>query len=815
MWIVLLALRRPYTFVVAAILVAILGVYAIKSMATDIFPNINIPVISIIWQYTGMSPDEMEKRLVSVHERILTTTVNDIEHIESQSITGTGVIKIYFQPGVDIAAANAQVTAVSQTALRQMPTGVQPPLILQYSASNVPIIQLSLSSDTIPEQQMFDLAVNTLRTKLINIPGIQVPYPYGGKQRQVMVDIDPERLYARGISPADVSSAVNSQSIIVPAGTVKIGPQEYQVRLNASPDQVAQIKDLPIKTLSNPDGTKTTIFLRDVANVRDGFQVQTNIVHSDGKRGVLISIYKNGNASTLDVVDNVKKMLPELQAALPPGPREGLKITPLFDQSVFVRASVEGVVKEAAIAAGLTGLMILLFLGSWRSTLIVVISIPLSILVSIIILGSIGETLNTMTLGGMALAVGILVDDATVSIENIHRNLHMKKRLVQAILDGAQEIAVPAFVSTLCICIVFAPVVLIAGAAKYLFTPLALAVVFAMMTSYVLSRTLVPTMVHYLLAGEVEMYGGQLDPEDPHAQAALEAKGEHGSQWKPAKKSHFAVKLSLILIAGVLAALVFLLTATPVGAAMPWASTPLKNIGAWAAANPIGVIEYLVILAICGFVLWLCARYDLIWRVHFAFNRQFERMQKFYGGCLAWTLTHRAAFASAFGVAVLASLSLFAFVGRDFFPSIDAGQIRLHVRTPAGTRIEETERYYGQVQNLIRKIVPSSEVSVVLDNIGIPNSGINLSLSDGSVNAPSEGEVLVFAQGRAQADRAIYPSDSQSDRQGVARFAGMVGTGRHRHAGAEFRPARGRRCADRRAAPQCWRKSEAHRRTVA
>ncbi|MDB5325594.1 MAG: acriflavin resistance protein, partial [Phycisphaerales bacterium] len=600
-----------------------------------------------------------------------------------------------------------------------------------------------LSSDTIPEQQMFDLAVNTLRTKLINIPGIQVPYPYGGKQRQVMVDIDPERLYARGISPADVSTAVNSQSIIVPAGTVKIGPQEYQVRLNASPDQVAQIKDLPIKTLSNPDGTKTTIFLRDVANVRDGFQVQTNIVHSDGKRGVLISIYKNGNASTLDVVDNVKKMLPDLQAALPPGAREGLKITPLFDQSVFVRASVEGVVKEAAIAAGLTGLMILLFLGSWRSTLIVVISIPLSILVSIIIMGSIGETLNTMTLGGMALAVGILVDDATVSIENIHRNLHMKKRLVQAILDGAQEIAVPAFVSTLCICIVFAPVVLIAGAAKYLFTPLALAVVFAMMTSYVLSRTLVPTMVHYLLAGEVEMYGGELDPEDPHAKAALEAKGEHGSQWKPAKKSRFALKLSLIVIAGVLAALVFLLTATPVGAAMPWASTPLKNFGAWAAANPIDVIEYLIILAICSFVLWLCAKYDLIWRVHFAFNRQFERMQRFYGSCLAWTLTHRAAFASAFGVAVVASLILFSFVGRDFFPSIDAGQIRLHVRTPAGTRIEQTERYYGQVQDVVRKIVPASEVSVMLDNMGIPNSGINLSLSDGSVNAPSEGEVLV------------------------------------------------------------------------
>ncbi|MGC4033144.1 MAG: efflux RND transporter permease subunit [Tepidisphaeraceae bacterium] len=729
MWIVKLALHRPYTFVVAAILVAILGIYAIKSMATDIFPNINIPVISVIYQYTGMSADEMEKRIVTPYERILTTTVNDIEHIESQSITGTGVVKLYFQPGVDIATANAQVTAVSQTALRQMPTGVQPPLILQYSASNVPIIQLSLSSETVPEQQMFDLATNVLRPKLITIPGIQVPYPYGGKQRQVMVDLDPERMWARNVSPADVSAAINAQNIIVPSGTAKIGAQEYQVRLNASPEQVALINDLPIKTISNDDGTKTTVFVKDVAHVRDGFQVQTNIVHSNGQRGVLISIYKNGGASTLDVVDEVKGMLPELQAALPPGAREGLKITPLFDQSVFVRASVEGVIHEAAIAAGLTGLMILLFLGSWRSTLIVVISIPLSILVSIIILKLLGETLNTMTLGGMALAVGILVDDATVTIENIHRNLHMRKRLVQAILDGAQEIAVPAFVATICICLVFTPVVLIPGAAKFLFTPLAMSVVFAMMTSYLLSRTLVPTLIHYLLAAEVEMYGGQLDPNDPHAH--------------PEKKSHFALKLGLIIGAAVLASAMVLIGATPVGAMVPAVQQPIKSFFSENFGNGIDFLRNVVLIVLVVGVIWATVKYNLIWRVHFAFNRQFERLQHVYGRLLAWTLKHRAVFAPAFAVVALGSTALFWFVGKDFFPAVDAGQIRLHVRTPAGTRIEQTERYYAQVQEVVRRVIPDEEISVVLDNIGIPNSGINLSLSDGSVMAPSEGEVLV------------------------------------------------------------------------
>src|SRR6476469_3441265 len=514
MWIVRLALRRPYTFVVAAMLVMIMGVVTIFRTPTDIFPNVDIPVIAVVFNYAGMAPDEMESRITTQFERFMVTTVNDIDHVESQSLNGVGVIKVFFQKTAKIEEAMASVTATAQTGLRQMPPGTQPPLIIRYSASSVPILQLSIHSETIPEQQLFDVTINQLRTQLITIPGVLIPYPYVGKQRQVMVDLDPEKLHAWGISPQEVSNAINAQNLILPAGTSKIGTQEYQVRLNSSPDVAADINEMQIKVVNG-----TTVYIRDVANVRDGFQVQTNVVHSGGKRSVLLSILKQGNASTLDVVERVKKALPEARKQLPPD----LDIDMLFDQSIFVRASVEGVVKEAALAAGLTGLMILLFLGSWRSTLIVVISIPLSIMVSIICLSFLGETLNVMTLGGMALAVGILVDDATVEIENIHRNLHQRKRLVRAILDGAQQIAVPAFVSTLCICIVFVPVVFISGAAKYLFTPLAMAVVFAMMTSYLLSRTLVPTMVHYLLAGEVEMYGGELDPDDPHAQQALEA----------------------------------------------------------------------------------------------------------------------------------------------------------------------------------------------------------------------------------------------------------------------------------------------------
>ncbi len=497
MWIVRLALRRPYTFVVASILVLILGVFTIFNTPTDIFPNIDIPVISVIFNYSGMSPDDMEKHIVTGFERILTTTVNDVEHTESQSLFGIAVIKIYFQPDANIQTAIAQVAAICQTAIRSMPPGTQPPLVIQYSASNVPILQLSFASDTLPEQGMFDQAVNFVRPRLVTVPGVQVPFPYGGKQRQVMVDLDPERLFAWGISPTDVSAALGAQNLILPAGTTKIGTQEYPVMLNSSPLKADDLNDLPIKTING-----TTVYIKDVAHVRDGFQVQTSLVHVSGKRGVLLSILKHGGASTLDVVAGIKAVLKRVEPTL----AKGLKVTPLFDQSLYVRASIKGVVREASIAAGLTALMILVFLGSWRSTVVVVVSIPLSILVSIIVMSWLGETLNVMTLGGMALAVGILVDDATVEIENIHRNLHQEKRLVQAILDGASQIAVPAFVSTLCICIVFVPVIFISGAAKFLFIPLGMAVVFAMLTSYLLSRTLVPTMVHYLLASEVRAF---------------------------------------------------------------------------------------------------------------------------------------------------------------------------------------------------------------------------------------------------------------------------------------------------------------------
>src|SRR5947209_10835338 len=517
MWIVRLALRRPYTFVVMAIAIALLGAVAIFRMPTDIFPEIDIPVISVVWQYPGMSPAEMEGRFVRLYEGILTTTVNDIEHIESQALNGVSVTRVYFQPGAKIEESTAQVTAISQTALRMMPPGSQPPLILRYSASTVPILQLSVGSNTLPEQALFDISANSIRTELAMVPGVMIPWPYGGKQRYIVADLEPDKLYAYGLSATDVSQAISQQNLILPSGTAKMGGQEYYVRLNSSPELVTAINDLPVKTING-----VTVYVRDVAHVSDKYMPQTNMVHAEGAKGALISIYKHGNASTLDIVKRIREQLPDTFKRLPS--HEQLKITPLFDQSVFVWASVIGVVKEAAIAAGLTGLMILLFLGSWRSTLIICISIPLSILVSIICLWALGQTLNVMTLGGMALAVGILVDDATVEIENIHRNLHQRKRLVQAILDGAQQIAVPAFVSTLCICIVFVPVWFITGAAKSLFTPLAMSVIFAMLTSYLLSRTLVPTMVHYLLAPEVEMYGGELDPNDPHAKKALHDK---------------------------------------------------------------------------------------------------------------------------------------------------------------------------------------------------------------------------------------------------------------------------------------------------
>jgi multidrug efflux pump subunit AcrB len=643
MWIVRLALRRPYTFVVMALCIVLGGALTITRMPTDIFPEVDIPVIGVVWQYTGMIPEELSNRVTSNYERALTTTVNGIEHIESQTVLGTAIIKVFFHTGTSIATANAQVTAISQTLLKQFPPGITPPLVMQYSASNVPVLQASVHSETLPEQQLFDLTSNFLRIGLATVQGAQMPFPYGGKVRQIMIDIDPERLQADGISPRDVLDAVTNQNLILPAGTAKLGTREVYVKLNSSPTAVAELASLPIKTVRG-----ATITIGDVAHVRDGYAPQTSIVRADGRRGVLVTILKAAGASTIDIVKRVRAALP---ASLDTLPKE-YKLDILLDQSLFVRAAVDGVVKEAIIAAALTGLMILLFLGSWRSTLIVVVSIPLSILVSIIVMASLGETLNLMTLGGLALAVGILVDDATVEIENVHRNIAMRKPLVKAILDGAQQIATPAFVATLCICIVFVPVVFIVGAAKSLFTPLAMAVVFAMLTSYFLSRTLVPTMVHYLLEPEVALYTGD-----------------------------------------------------PAGNAL---------------------------------------KHNLIWRIHEKFNVQFERLRRAYGGYLDWALDHRRLVTLGFlGFAAGSLLLLFPFLGNDFFPAVDAGQLRLHVRCSPGTRIEETERDFGRIERVIREVIPPAELKTVLDNIGIPASGINMVLGDPSMISSADGEIMI------------------------------------------------------------------------
>jgi CzcA family heavy metal efflux pump len=495
MWIVRIALSRPYTFIVLAILILVLSPVMILRTPTDIFPNINIPVIAVAWQYTGMNPEELEGRLTSPYERVLTTTVDNIEHLESTTVNGQAIVKIYLQPGASLDTANAQVTAVSQTILRQLPPGTLPPLIINYSASSVPILQLGISGQGLSEPQLNDLSQNFLRPQLVTVPGAVIPYSYGGKQRQVMIDLNEPLIQSKGLAPQDVLNAVQQQNLILPSGTAKIDSFEYDVRLNTSPRTVQELNDLPVKVVGN-----STIYLRDVANIRDGFAPQTNIVRQDGRRAALVSILKAGNASTIDVVKGIRNLLPRVAQTLPPE----LKIVPLADQSIFVRSSVDGVIREAVIAACLTALMILLFLGNWKSTLIIAVSIPLSILVSVLLLSALGETINVMTLGGLALAVGILVDDATVEIENINRNLAMGKETVQAILDGAQQIAVPAFVSTLCICIVFLPMFLLSGVARYLFVPLAEAVVFAMLASYMWSRTIVPTLAMYLLSAEDE-----------------------------------------------------------------------------------------------------------------------------------------------------------------------------------------------------------------------------------------------------------------------------------------------------------------------
>ena len=650
MWIVRLALRRPYTFVVMAVLILVLGVVSILTMSTDVFPTIDIPVVCIVWSYTGTSPDEMEKRFTTISERAMTTAVNDIEHIESQSVSGISVIKVFFQPGVKVEAAVAQITAVNQTILRVLPPGTSPPFILQFSASNVPILQAALSSDRLSEAELYDLGLNFVRTQLATVQGAQVPAPYGGRARQVMVDIDPAAMYAKGLSSTDVVNALTAQNLILPGGNAKIGATDYVVRTNASPDAIALLNEVPIRQVNG-----AMVYMRDVAQVHDGAAIQQNIVRVNGVHAALLTILKGANASTLDIVARVKQRLPLIIANLPPPPPE---VRLLFDQSVFVRAALQGVVKEAGIAAGLTALMILLFLGSWRSTVIIAVSIPLSILVSIILLKLCGQTLNTMTLGGLGLAVGILVDDATVEIENIHRNLGLGKEIEPSILDGAAQIAVPAFVSTLAICIVFVPVVFLSGAAKSLFTPLGLAVVFAMLASYFLSRTLVPTMVKFLLAAEVDMY------------AAIEQNEKSGTHHAPE------------------------------------------------GAGP-------------------------VWRTHFAFNHHFERLRNAYHRMLNWSLVHTTFVLTCFGVFILLSACLLPFIGQDFFPQVDAGTFRLHVRTPPGTRLEQGERIFASIDATIRQVIPANEIDTVLDDIGIPNGTFNLAFGDGSLTDVQDGEILV------------------------------------------------------------------------
>src|SRR6266566_921390 len=640
MWIVRLALRRPYTFVVMALAIILLTPVVLLRTPVDIFPDINIPVISLVWTYSGLEPQEMEQRITSNVERGIQTLVNDVEHIESQSFNGIAVIKVFFQPGANIQTSLAQATAISQTFLRFLPPGTTPPLVIIYSASTVPVIQIGLTSDTLSEQQLFDFGNYFIRTQLATVPGAATPFPYGGKQRVISVDINPTSLQAKGLSAVDIVNAVSAQNLILPTGTAKLGTLEYNVEMNGSPQTIEELNDLPVKTVNG-----ATIYMREVAHVRDGFSPQTNIVLSNGQRGVLMSIYKTGSASTIDIVDNVKRMLEYNKGAVP----EGMHISTFFDQSLYVRASIQGVIREAIIAACLTAVMILLFLGNWRSTLIIAVSIPLSILVSILCLSALGQTINIMTLGGLALAVGILVDDATVEIENINRNLAMGKETVQAILDGAQQIAVPAFVSTLCICIVFIPMFFLSGVAKFLFVPLAEAVSFAMLASYMWSRTIVPTLAMYLLSSEDEYHA----------------------------EEHIGEKM--------------------------------------------------------GFF----RRYQQ------GFERNFEKFREGYRGALGAALRSPVLFSVCFLAFCILSVTLVGVLGRDFFPNVDAGQIRLHMRARTGLRIEETARLADQVNGVIRETIPKDELTTVLDNIGLPYSGINLTYSNAGTIGTSDAEILV------------------------------------------------------------------------
>jgi multidrug efflux pump subunit AcrB len=642
MWIVRVALQRPYTFIMLAVLIVLMGGYAILNTATDIFPNIKIPIAAVIWRYNGILPEEIANRIVLFSERVAQTTVNDVEHTESQSVNGTAVVKYFFQPDVDQDLSMSQITAVSQVQLAYSPPGTTPPFVLSYSASSVPILQLALSSETLPESQIYDLANTIVRTQLATVAGASIPYPFGGKQRQVQVDLDPQALRAHGLSGNDVVAAIGAQNLILPAGTQKIGALEYFIRLNASPTQIEDLNNLPIRA---HNGTVT--YIRDVAHVRDGYSPQTSMVRLEGRRAVLMSVLKTGKASTIDIINSINEKLPQIRASLPPE----LKIEALSDQSVFVRAAISGVIREALIAGALTGLLILLFLGSWRSTLIITISIPLSILASICCLSALGETINIMTLGGLALAVGILVDDATVTIENINYHLEHGKDVETAILDGAHQIALPALVSTLSICIVFVPMFLLAGIAKFLFIPLAEAVVFAMLASYILSRTLVPTLAKFWLK-------------------------KHDSGAKT-KSRHF------------------------------------------------------------------------LGRFQERFEQSFEKMRDRYRALLGIALRSGPRFAMIF-LGAMAATALLAFplgplpgLGQDFFPSVDGGQIKLHLRARTGTRIEETAALCDAIEDTIREVIPKNQLSSIVDNLGLPYSGINLAYSTSAPVGPGDADIYV------------------------------------------------------------------------
>jgi CzcA family heavy metal efflux pump len=665
--IVRIALGRPYTFVVLALLILIIGPLAALRTPTDIFPDIRIPVIGVVWQYTGLPPDQMSGRITTPFQRALTTTVNDIEHIVANSYNGFGIVKIFFQPNVDIRTANAQVTAISQTLLKQMPPGATPPLILNYNASTVPIIQLALSGEGLTEQNLSDIGINQLRTPLVTVPGAAIPYPYGGKQRQIQIDLNPTALQALGLSGQDVANTLAAQNLITPVGTEKIGLFEYTIQLNNSPLKIEDLGDLPIKTVNG-----AMVYVRDVASVRDGNPPQTNIVHVDGNRSVLMMVLKAGSVSTLDIIAGIKQKVIEFKSSLP----DALKIGFIGDQSLFVRGAITGVAHEGIIAALLTSVMILLFLGSWRSTIIIATSIPLAVLGSIIMLSLIGETLNIMTLGGLALAVGILVDEATVTIENINYHLEQGKEVEQAILDGANQIVVPAFVSLLCICIVFVPMFFLQGVARFLFVPMAEAVMFAMVWSFILSRTLVPTMAKYLL--------------HPHV--------HHGEG------------------------------------------------GAPRSANPLV-------------------------RFQRGFEAGFERFRSGYRDLLRLALMHRPTFVVGFMGFIALSFLLVPYLGRNFFPSIDAGQILMHVRTQVGTRVEDAANQFADIQKAIRTVIPPDEIDTLADNIGMPISGINMTYNNTGVIGPQDGDIQIkLKEGHRPTDEYIKALREQLPRT----FPGMT-----------------------------------------